>query len=78
MPLYEYKCGICSYIEESIEKIDIKEIECSICNGGSKRIISLSNFELKGSGWYKDGYSSDKPEISDKSEKTLDNSTNTE
>lgn len=78
MPLYEYQCEICSNIDESIEKIDTEEIVCLICNNRAKRIISLSNFELKGSGWYKDGYSSDKPEISDKSEKTLDTSTNTE
>lgn len=78
MPLYEYKCEVCSNIEESIEKINTEKIECPICNNMAKRIISLSSFELKGSGWYKDGYSSNKPEISDKSEKTLDNSTNTE
>ena len=58
MPLYEYQCEICSNIDESIEKIHTEEIECSLCNSKSKRIISLSNFELKGSGWYKDGYSS--------------------
>ena len=48
MPLYEYQCEICSNIDESIEKIHTEEIECSLCNSKSKRIISLSNFELKG------------------------------
>ena len=61
MPLYEYQCEVCSNVSESIEKVDTEEIECSMCNNRAKRIISLSNFELKGSGWYKDGYSSSTP-----------------
>ena len=56
MPLYEYQCEVCSNIEESIQKINVEEIECPICNNTAKRIISLSSFELKGGGWYKDGY----------------------
>ena len=72
MPLYEYQCEVCSNIEESIQKINVEEIECPICNNTAKRIISLSSFELKGGGWYKDGYSSNTPN------KTLDNSSDTE
>jgi len=66
MPLYEYKCEVCSNIEESIEKINTEKIECPICNNTAKRIISLSSFELKGSGWYKDGYSSIIPNNTEK------------
>jgi len=58
MPIYEYRCEECTHLEESIEDIDTKEIQCPICNSKAQRIISLSSFELKGDGWYKDGYSS--------------------
>ena len=37
-----------------------------------KRIISLSSFELKGGGWYKDGYGSKKPESKPSPPKTSD------
>ena len=57
MPLYEYKCDQCNEVTESIENWNTKEINCLVCNNIAHRIISLSNFELKGSGWYKDGYS---------------------
>lgn len=26
------------------------------CGGETKKLISLSSFQLKGGGWYKDGY----------------------
>ena len=26
------------------------------CGGGTERLVSLGNFQLKGGGWYKDGY----------------------
>ena len=67
MPLYEFQCEVCTNIEEQIQKFEVEEIDCPVCNNKAKRIISLSSFELKGGGWYKDGYqkSSEK-----KSEKT--------
>ena len=48
------------------------EIECPICNNTAKRIISLSSFELKGGGWYKDGYGTKKPESKPSPPKTSD------
>ena len=72
MPLYEFQCEVCTNIEEQIQKFEVEEIDCPVCNNKAKRIISLSSFELKGGGWYKDGYSSNAPK------KTLDNSSDTE
>jgi putative FmdB family regulatory protein len=59
MPIYEYQCTECDNITEKIEsyKSEIRTIMCPICNGISNRILSLASFHLKGSGWYKDGYS---------------------
>ena len=64
MPIYEYKCDVCTNIEEQIQRHDVDEIECPVCNNTAKRIISLSSFELKGGGWYKDGYGMKKSESS--------------
>ena len=72
MPIYEYKCDVCTNIEEQIQRHDVDEIECPVCNNTAKRIISLSSFELKGDGWYKDGYGTKKPESKPSPPKTSD------
>ena len=72
MPIYEYKCDVCTNIEEQIQRHDVDEIECPVCNNTAKRIISLSSFELKGGGWYKDGYGTKKPESKPSPPKTSD------
>ena len=72
MPIYEYKCDVCTNIEEQIQRHDVDEIECPICNNVARRIISLSSFELKGGGWYKDGYGAKKPDSNPSPPKTSD------
>ncbi|BAI81069.1 conserved hypothetical protein [Deferribacter desulfuricans SSM1] len=58
MPIYEYKCEKCGEIFELMESIhsDVYERKCSKCGGTAKRIISLSTFHLKGTGWYVTDY----------------------
>ncbi len=58
MPIYEFKCEKCGKVYESIISLGVREIECD-CGGKAKRIMSCSNFVLKGPGWAKDGYSKD-------------------
>ena len=74
MPIYEYKCDVCEEITEEFDKITstTKTIECSLCGQPAKKIMSLGSFHLKGSGWYKDGYS-DKKLVS--SEEQIERST---
>jgi putative FmdB family regulatory protein len=57
MPIYEYKCKKCNKVVEIIKNInsDTKE-NCIVCGKEMTKLISLSSFHLKGSGWYKDGY----------------------
>lgn len=55
MPLYEYECK-CGNTFEELQKVDAEPPDCPKCNRMAKRKISLTSFELKGSGWYKDGY----------------------
>lgn len=59
MPIYEYKCKVCSHQFEVMQSISELYAECPVCHVSStNRLISVSNFALKGSGWYADGYSS--------------------
>ena len=58
MPIYEYKCLECGKITEWIESINSnsKSASCDHCGNKAKRIISLSTFKLKGTGWYVTDY----------------------
>lgn len=59
MPIYEYKCRQCDNVEEVLQKFDENYYEggCPECGSQDMRkLISQSDFHLKGSGWYKDGY----------------------
>ena len=58
MPLYEYHCLNCNYQIEVIQKISetVSDI-CPRCKQEElKKKTSRTSFQLKGGGWYKDGY----------------------
>lgn len=59
MPVYEFQCE-CGKITEELVRMDTKTIECPNCHKQAKKIISACSFELKGGGWYADGYASKK------------------
>ncbi|HWN65980.1 MAG TPA: zinc ribbon domain-containing protein, partial [Haliangium sp.] len=62
MPTYEYKCKACGNEFEYQQRIsDPPKSVCEQCGGTLEKLISRSSFMLKGSGWYKDLYSSPKP-----------------
>jgi len=62
MPIYEYHCLKCCKDQEIIQKLNDKALpKCLSCGGKMKKKMSLSGFQLKGGGWYKDGYSYGKP-----------------
>ena len=64
MPFYTFKCDKCNYeLTELRDMGDFKEPLCKDCNGEKmKKQMSVASFQLKGGGWYKDGYSN-KPRI---------------
>jgi putative FmdB family regulatory protein len=85
MPIYEYKCSSCGTVVEAMQKFsDPPLTECSCCNGELRKLISMSTFHLKGSGWYTTDYSGKnqstsnacaaKSEESPKAEKKADSS----
>ena len=64
MPTYEYRCNACGREFEYQQRMaDPDLVKCEACNEDKlERLISRTAFQLKGSGWYKDLYSSSKPE----------------
>ncbi|HIH2763137.1 MAG TPA: FmdB family zinc ribbon protein [Candidatus Azoamicus sp.] len=53
MPIYEYICLKCNYKVEKLQKIDeTYSDKCPKCEIDLKKKISVSNFKLKGNGWY--------------------------
>ncbi|MEM7827965.1 MAG: zinc ribbon domain-containing protein [Candidatus Aenigmatarchaeota archaeon] len=76
MPIYEYRCKHCGKVYEVIQKINEEAIKsCIYCGGEVERIISLSSFVLKGSGWYLTDYSEKRKKAEkDQSEKSKESS----
>ena len=57
MPLYEYACSRCEKVHEVMQKFADAPLEaCPECSGPVTKLMSLSSFSLKGSGWYTTDY----------------------
>ena len=53
MPIYEYRCSKCARTFEVLQAISAEPLKkCIYCQGKAKKIVSLSSFQFKGSGWY--------------------------
>ena len=78
MPIYEYECRKCGDIIEVIQGFNDDPIRKHVeCGGKLERIISLSAFHLKGSGWYETDYGKKKAKSGDpKPKKQAANDTN--
>lgn len=61
MPIYVYGCNDCGAVEEHIQRFsDPALTECERCGGRLEKQVTAAAFQLKGGGWYKDGYASAK------------------
>jgi putative FmdB family regulatory protein len=57
MPIYEYKCRKCGKQFEAFQGITDPELKsCKFCKGKVNKLLSLSSFSLKGTGWYATDY----------------------
>ena len=66
MPIYEYECEKCNATFEALQSVSAKPLKtCNGLgcnnkdNGKVHRIVSVSGFILKGSGWYTSDYPSE-------------------
>ena len=59
MPVYEFECRR-GTVTEKIVPLGTKHIKCPCCSARARKILSRCTFELKGGGWYADGYASRK------------------
>jgi len=70
MPLYEYQCTQCGEIFEIFHKIDENyKARCPECQAEARKILSASNFILKGSGFYVNDYPSESRKKAESTEK---------
>ncbi len=57
MPIYEYECLKCGKTIEAMQRFSDPPLTvCEHCTGGLRKLISMSTFHLKGSGWYTTDY----------------------
>lgn len=57
MPIYEYQCRKCGKQFEAFQGITDPELKsCKFCKGKVNKLVSMSSFSLKGSGWYATDY----------------------
>jgi len=58
MPIYEYRCTKCEHEFEQWQKISDPPVKvCPKCHAHKvEKLMSLSSFQLKGSGWYATDY----------------------
>ena len=71
MPIYEYKCRKCGKQFEAFQGISDPELKsCKFCKGKVQKMVSLSSFSLKGSGWYVTDYKGKKPSTTSKTKKS--------
>ena len=59
MPIYTYQCYECGLVQEVMRSVKNRDKlhPCGHCLCACDRIIDLAAFQLRGGGWYKDGYS---------------------
>ncbi len=68
MPVYEYECSACQKVFEIQQKMADDPLKnCPECDGVVKKLMSMSSFQLKGGGWYADGYTSSNGKSENKS-----------
>ena len=59
MPLYEYQCAKCHRVHEVMQKFSDEPLTACPdpdCLGPVSKLMSMSSFALKGSGWYTTDY----------------------
>lgn len=56
MPLFDLACSNCNVVIFDRMHKSTDEVVCPNCNHPLAKLVSKSNFKLKGGGWAEDGY----------------------
>lgn len=57
MPIFQYHCTSCDHSEEVLQKHADPAPACASCGKHAlERVLAPAVFQLKGDGWFKDGY----------------------
>lgn len=57
MPIYEYRCQGCGQVTEVLQRVSDPPLQrCESCAGRLEKLISRTSFQLKGDGWFAQGY----------------------
>ena len=56
MPMFDMRCSSCLHEEEDRVVRNDNLVFCDTCGAIMVKKVGRSSFELKGSGWEKDGY----------------------
>jgi putative FmdB family regulatory protein len=61
MPLHDFECRACGHVTEHLVKISTRDEpqKCEQCSETNSLRVSVNKgtgFQLKGEGWYSDGY----------------------
>jgi putative FmdB family regulatory protein len=72
MPIYEYRCGICGFEKEYLQKVNETPVAaCPACGSDTyTKLISAAGFQLKGSGWYATDFKNGQKKMEPKTEAT--------
>ena len=71
MPIYEFRCKKCGNQIEVIQKMSDKPpAKCKKCGGRLEKMISQTQFQFKGEGWYVTDYAR-KNSVGEKVEREL-------
>ncbi|MHB8136855.1 MAG: FmdB family zinc ribbon protein [Smithellaceae bacterium] len=78
MPIYEYQCKKCGKQFEAFQGITEPDLKtCKFCKGKVHKMMSLSSFSLKGSGWYATDYAGKKSQTAKAAKKEATSSEST-
>ena len=74
MPTYEFGCQDCGYAFEVIKKMSDQTLpKCTKCASVKvEKLLSVSSFQLKGSGWAHDGYANSSSSVKSDGESSVD------
>ena len=76
MPTYEYECDRCHRIFEVRQRISDAPLErCESCEGSVRRLLSPTQFILRGTGFYVNDYPSESRKKAVEAEKKAASST---